>query len=360
MSKKQGFVRFRLSDRFQHLVLMLSFTILGITGLPQKYSDAGLSVALIRLFGGIEQTRVIHHTAAVALIMVSIYHVVSAGYRIYVMRQGLPMLPGLNDFTDFIQAIQYNLGLSNEHPHYGRFNFIEKLEYWAVVWGTVLMTITGYLLWNPVIATRFFPGEWIPAAKAAHGLEALLAILAIVTWHSYFVHFPRFNKAIFTGVLGKKEMKEEHGQELEQHLAGRLRPEPAREIRWRRLLAYMPFATIFVIVSVAGTWWFLTAEQTAITTVPRIAAEEKVYQPVALEKLETVAERAEQQVEVPLVYPMPSKEPTPIISHGVGDEMSGCNLCHDINSLIAPAPLSHRDFAEGDCLTCHQVAGGEQ
>ncbi|HHH40455.1 MAG TPA: hypothetical protein ENK56_00440, partial [Chloroflexi bacterium] len=210
------YLRFSLSDRVQHLLLMLSFTILAITGLPQKYPDTGWAVAIFRALGGIEQTRVIHHTAAVVLVLVSIYHLVVVGYRIYVLHQSPTMLPARKDVADFVQAVKYSLGLVAHPPRFERYNFVEKLEYWAVVWGTALMALTGFILWNPIVATRFLPGEFVPAAKTAHGMEALLAVLSILTWHSYFVHLRHFNTSIFTGYLDEEAMQEEHAMELER------------------------------------------------------------------------------------------------------------------------------------------------
>ena len=124
----------------------------------------------------------------------------------------------------------------------------------------------------------------MPAAKIAHGMEAVLAVLSILTWHFYFVHI-RFNKSIFNGYLTEEQMEEEHSIELEKRIKGEVRKPPSADLRYRRLRLYAPLAAMFVIVSVLGTWRWLTAETTAITTVPRIASQEKVYQPVALEPL---------------------------------------------------------------------------
>ncbi|MFN2166753.1 MAG: cytochrome b/b6 domain-containing protein [Anaerolineae bacterium] len=357
---ERRYLRFLATDRVLHLLLLISFTVLGLTGIPQKYADTSWAVWMIQTMGGIEQVRVFHHTAAVVLIMTSIAHLVQLGYRVFVQRTALAMVPTLKDLTDFVDAVKYNIGLSQSHPHYPRYNFIEKLEYWAVVWGTVLMTITGYFLWNPILVTRVLPGELIPAAKIAHGLEAVLAILAIITWHSYFVHFAKFNKSIFTGFLSASDMEEEHAQELERRLAGRVRLSPDDNTRYRRLLVYVPVATAFVVLSVVATWWWLTAETTAITTVPRIAAEEKVYQPVSLEELPMATERT--PLPTPLRELVVSETPQapPTVPHAVDGERAQCSLCHSVDSLIRPAPLSHQDYADDQCLTCHQTAGGEQ
>ena len=363
----QRYLRFLVSDRVLHFLLLLSFTVLAVTGLVQKYTDAGISVALIQAMGGIEQTRVIHHTFAVILILTSIAHAVQVGYRLYVQRKSMSMLPTMGDVTDFVGAVKYNAGLSKQRPHFPRFNFMEKIEYWAVVWGTVLMTITGYVLWNPVLITQYLPGEIVPAAKIAHGMEAVLAVLSIITWHFYFVHLKIFNKSVFTGYLTEQQMEEEHPQELERLRQGKVWRPAAPEVRYRRLKLYAPLATLFVLVSVLATWRWLTAEATAITTVPRAAVEQQAYQPAF------PTPRAVRLEVTPLPTPLreltlvssprdsaPSEEaseaapsgPGPI-PHSVDGQYSQCLVCHAADSAVRPAPASHTSFTTDQCTMCH-------
>ena len=136
---------------------------------------------MIDAMGGIEMVRIIHRTSAVLLIVGTIYHFVAVAYRLYVRRVAMTMLPGLQDVKDGLQALGHNVGLVKTAPRMGRYNFGEKVEYWAVIWGTVVMVLTGFMLWNPIATTSFLPGQFIPAAKAAHGGEALLAVLSIIT-----------------------------------------------------------------------------------------------------------------------------------------------------------------------------------
>ncbi len=357
----QRYLRFLVSDRVLHLLLLISFTALAITGLVQKYADFGISVTLIRAMGGIEQTRVFHHTFAVVLILTSIAHAVQVGYRVYVQRKSMSMLPTLRDVTDFVAAVKYNAGLSKQRPHFPRFNFMEKVEYWAVVWGTVLMTITGYVLWNPVLITQYLPGEVVPAAKIAHGLEAVLAVLSILIWHAYYVHVKVFNKSMFTGYLTEEEMEEEHPAELEKIRHGKVWHPPAPEVRYSRIKLYAPLATLFVLVSVLGTWRWLTAETTAITTVPRAVVEQAAYQPV-LPTPRTVrleATPAPTPLSVLAVSDLASQPPAeaPLIPHAIGGERSQCLVCHDVYSMIKPAPRDHAGLTEDTCQTCHSPQG---
>jgi cytochrome b subunit of formate dehydrogenase len=358
MTTTRRYLRFLVSDRLLHLLLLISFTMLALTGLPQKYANERWGILTIQAMGGIEQVRVFHHTFAVILILVSIGHAVQLGYRVYVERAQLSMIPTLKDVTDFVDSIKFNLGLSKDKPNYPRFNFMEKLEYWAVVWGTILMTLTGYVLWNPILVTRYLPGEFVPASKIAHGMEAVLAVLSILTWHFYFVHI-RFNKSIFNGYLSEEHMEEEHGAELEQRIKGEVRRPPSPEVRYRRLRLYAPLAAMFAIVSVLGTWRWLTAETTAITTVPRVVAEEKVYQPVALEPLPL----AETPSPVPtplsvLLFSEAAPAAPPAVPHSIEGDRAQCTVCHAPDSMIRPAPSDHEGRTDDQCATCHQPAEG--
>ncbi len=202
--------RFTVAQRIEHWVLTISFTVLAITGIPQRYAGAGWAEAAIALMGGIEMVRRIHRLAAIVLMLECIYHVISVSYKVFVHRIRLSMLPTPKDVMDFLDVIRYNLGWAKRRPRFDRYSYEEKFEYWAVVWGTLIMAITGFMMWNPIATTRFLPGEFIPAAKAAHGGEALLAVLAIITWHVYNVHIKHFNKTMFTGKLTREEMEHEH------------------------------------------------------------------------------------------------------------------------------------------------------
>ena len=149
MSSEKSYTRFDIFQRIEHIVLILSFTTLGFTGLPQKYADSPISQWLIALVGGIEVIRIIHRTAATIFVLESVYHIVVIGYKLYVMRREATMLPNLKDATDAMQAFFYNLGFSRKQPRLPRYNFAEKAEYWAMLWGLLVMAATGFMLWNP-------------------------------------------------------------------------------------------------------------------------------------------------------------------------------------------------------------------
>ena len=272
--KQESFHRFDLWQRVDHIVLLTSFTVLGFTGIPQMFSAQPWATWMILAMGGIETVRIIHRVAATMLMLGAIYHGGLMTYKVFVRRVRMTMLPGWQDVKDAFQAFAYNLGLYKRHPRMGQYNFAEKAEYWAVIWGSVVMIITGFMLWNPITTTLFLPGEIIPAAKAAHGGEALLAVLSIISWHFYHVHVKRFNKSMFTGYLSREEMEEEHALELERIEAGHreIPPDPAT-VR-RRTAIFVPVAIVISTTLLVGLYFFVTYEHTAIRTIEPPATEQ--------------------------------------------------------------------------------------
>ena len=245
--------RFDRGQRIEHAVLITSFSVLAISGLPQKYPDSWWGQGMIALMGGIELTRVIHHIAAVVLVIASIFHLLSLGYRLWVQRSPASMMPGWRDVQDAMGTLGYNIGRRTSPPRMGRYTFGEKVEYWAVIWGTAIMILTGFVLWNPILTTQLLPGQFVPAAKAAHGGEALLAVLSILTWHFFHVHVKHFNRSIFTGDISAEVMEEEHALELAQIEKQVERPEPSP----RRRAIYVPLATIVGLIMLAAVYLFV-------------------------------------------------------------------------------------------------------
>ncbi len=269
LAAEKNYPRFDRWQRLEHSLLIVSFTVLAVTGLPQKFATAPISETIMGWMGGIETVRFIHRSAAILLMAESIYHIIAILYRITVLRSSMSMLPGVEDIRHVLQDIQFYFGRREEKARYGRYSYAEKAEYFALVWGTVIMVITGFMMWNPIAAARFLPGEFIPAAKAAHGGEALLAVLAIILWHFYHVHIRHPNRSMFTGVMSREEMLEEHPAELDDIESGRLPPPPTEEVVRRRERLYIPLAGVLTLVLAIGLYGFVTFEETAISTVPR-------------------------------------------------------------------------------------------
>jgi formate dehydrogenase gamma subunit len=272
--KQQRFPRFRKMAQLEHIILLVSFTTLAITGLPQKWPQAPISLWMIDLLGGIETVRIIHRWAAIILILGSFYHLFVSGYRLFVKRERMRVLPRWKDVLDLRDYVLFNLGFKNEHPKMAKFNFGEKFEYWAVVWGTAIMIITGFMLWNPIAVTNFLPGQFIPAAKAAHGGEAILAVTSILIWHIYNVVIKHFNPSMWTGWLPRDQMEEEHALELERlEAGGDPWPGAALDAPAHRTRNYFIVSAILGVVILAVIYYLFTFEETAITTLPAITPE---------------------------------------------------------------------------------------
>ena len=265
-----SYSRFTRSDRIQHVVMLVSFLVLAVTGLPQKYIYLNNHFLddLIDLMGGLEAVRVVHRWAATALMLVTVYHLLSVAQRVLVRRVALSMLPRYQDALDAWRSVRYNLGLAGQRPRMNRFTWEEKLEYWSLIWGTIVMIATGFMLWNPIATARLLPGQWIPAAQVVHGGEALLAILAVLVWHFYAVHLRQFNRSMFTGQMSEEEMEHEHPLELERIKARASQPAPDPAQLKRRERIFLPVAGALAVLLLLGIYWFVTFEQTAITTLP--------------------------------------------------------------------------------------------
>jgi cytochrome b subunit of formate dehydrogenase len=145
-------------------------------------------------------------------------HLMSAMYAVAAGRSPLSIVPNKKDFTDAIQTLTYYLGRTDTPAQFDRFDYRQKFEYWGLVLGAVVVIGTGLVLYFPILFTRFFPGELIPAAKVAHSNEGLMAFLVVILWHIYNAHFNPdvfpFDKTIFTGKISRERMHHEHPLEL--------------------------------------------------------------------------------------------------------------------------------------------------
>jgi cytochrome b subunit of formate dehydrogenase len=343
MSEQKQYLRFSIAQRIEHWAQMLSFTGLALTGIPQKFVGNGWAETWIQLLGGIEIVRIIHHTSAIVMALTCIYHVVVVAYKIFVLRVRWTMFPRLDDLFDALDVVRYNLGLTKEKIKLDRFSFEEKAEYWAFVWGAVLMGFTGFMMWNPINTARFVPGDLLPAAKAAHGGEALLAVLAIIVWHSYGVHIKAFSKAMFTGNLSEHAMEHEHPLELERIQAGRVDavPDPATIKKRERL--FIPVAAILSALMLVALYLFVTYEQTALTTLPR-RAQVQIYAPIT----PTPTPRAGASA------PTLSAAAKPLPDSHAG--RTACLACH-ANNIGPNLPADHAGRTDATCSACHKPAG---
>ena len=180
--------RMTLNEVWQHTFLMTTFIVLVITGFSLRYAETAWVNLLFGWEGGFPLRGIIHRVAAVLFILTTIWHMlylITARGRTFVR----DMWPSINDFKEFFWMIAYNLNFRSEKPKFGRFSYVEKAEYWALVWGTLVMIITGFFLWYDNLAVEWFPKGFLDVTLVVHYYEAWLATLAIIVWHLYSVIF---------------------------------------------------------------------------------------------------------------------------------------------------------------------------
>jgi cytochrome b subunit of formate dehydrogenase len=219
-------VRMTVNERLQHVTLLLSFILLVITGFMLRFPDAFWVVWIRDLVPYAFETRsLMHRIAGVVIIAVSLYHI---GYLAGTARGRqlfLDLLPKWKDVTDVFTALKYYLGFSDERPRFERFSYMEKAEYWALVWGNIVMGATGIIMWFDEFFAGIFTKLGYDISRVVHYYEAWLAMLAIIVWHIYFVIFNPdvypMNLAWIKGTLTEEEMEEEHPLELERIRAKR-------------------------------------------------------------------------------------------------------------------------------------------
>ena len=215
------YLRMTLNERIQHGIMAISFIVLVLTGFMLRYPNAWWVSHITDVWSDVFVYRSwVHRIAAVVMISVSLYHI----YYIAFTQRGRELVkdlfPTLKDFTDAIGVAKYNLGLSKVKPKLDRFSYVEKAEYWALVWGTIVMSVTGLLMWFYIDYIGLFSKLDWDIARTIHFYEAWLAFLAIVVWHFYFVIFNPdiypMSLAWFKGTITEEEMAEEHPLELER------------------------------------------------------------------------------------------------------------------------------------------------
>jgi formate dehydrogenase gamma subunit len=212
--------RFSFWARIQHASAVTLFGLLVLTGMPQKWPYFEVSQWLVTHLGGLFVVRWLHRAAGVgfAVLLVSHLTVVIAG--VVTRRMKPTMLLSRRDFQDAIDNLRYYLGYTERAPKFGRYDYRQKFEYWGLIFGGVIMTGTGFILFFPIAVSRLLPAELIPVAKITHSYEALLALLIVVVWHIAGAlltpeSFP-MDTSIFSGKISKEKLRREHTLEYEE------------------------------------------------------------------------------------------------------------------------------------------------
>jgi formate dehydrogenase gamma subunit len=202
-------------QRIQHVLLFTTFFTLVLTGFALKYPNSLLATVFVNEF----LRGWLHRIAGVMMIITGLYHVWYLGFVAEGRKMFFDMLPELKDATDTVDVLKYYLGFSDKKPQFKRFNYAEKMEYWALVWGTIVMAVTGLVIWFKVVVGVMVPGWVVDVAVAIHFYEAILATLAIIVWHFYMVIFDPdtypINWAFLDGKMSMEHYREEHGLDSE-------------------------------------------------------------------------------------------------------------------------------------------------
>ena len=213
-------VRFSGYERFEHFAVMSLFTVLSITGFPQKFYDHRWAQVLVGWLGGVDTARWFHRAAGTLFTALVVVHVVRIVMSLVTGRTQLTMVPTRRDFDDAVQTLRYYFGMRDTPARFDHFDYRQKFEYWGMLLGSAIVAGTGLVLLFPILTARLLPGQVIPAAYVAHSQEGLMAFLVVIVWHIYNAHlspevFP-FDSSIFTGQISLERLKHEHPIEYER------------------------------------------------------------------------------------------------------------------------------------------------
>ena len=271
-SHGKEFRRFSKRTRQTHILVIVSFIGLALTGMTLKFSYLGWARALSRCFGGFEAAGIIHRICALITFAYAGIHLVDVvlqksrsgkSWRQFLLHRD-SLLPNAGDLRELRETFRWFVGVG-PYPAYGRWTYWEKFDYFAVFWGIVVIGSTGLVLWFPELFTLFLPGWAINVATIIHSDEALLAAGFIFTVHFFNTHFrpDRFpmDMVIFTGRVPLEEFKVERPREyeelvasgeLEQHL---VEPLPHYVVRGFRI-----FGTVALLLGLALVFLILWAQ----------------------------------------------------------------------------------------------------
>jgi cytochrome b subunit of formate dehydrogenase len=220
MRRKPQVRRMRPHEVLQHTLLMITFVVLVVSGFALRSGDGWITRFFFGWEGGFEMRGLLHRIAAILFSLTVVWHgifILSSDRGRAFVRD---MWPQGRDFSDFLQRVLYNLGLRKTTPRFPRFSYVEKAEYWALVWGAAVMILTGVLLWLDNWFVRMMPKEILDVALVIHYWEAWLATLAIAVWHLYSTvfspHVYPMNPSWLTGTMPEEMYRHEHPDHVEE------------------------------------------------------------------------------------------------------------------------------------------------
>ena len=219
-----GITRMAGIERAAHALLFGSFLYLVYSGFALLYPGAWWAAPLIMISDSEGFRAGSHRVAGAILCLLTLHHLWFLFFHKVGREQRRRFMPRLRDFRDLWHNLCWFVGRRPDRPRFGRFGYMEKAEYWALVWGTVVMIVTGLVLWFENQALQVMPLWLWEVFKVVHLYEAILATLAILVWHFYFVFINPDEAPMaltwITGRLTLEELERLHPEEFEELQAG--------------------------------------------------------------------------------------------------------------------------------------------
>ncbi len=249
--------RFNVFHRWMHFLVFVSFTVLVFTGMPLKYKDTEWARWSMDLFGGVTAAGVYHRIAAIITVFYwtlefTFMVVMVLRSRGKLLRSPGSMMPGKKDLEDMIGMFAWFFG-KGPKPQFDRYTYWEKFDYMSLMAGTVIIGMTGFMMWFPLWFTKVLPGIFLNIAIVIHSNEALLAMGVIFIFvHFFSAHvkpesFP-LDKVIFTGSLPVDHYKAERPLEF----ARRVREGTLDDVLVEKHITWKTYAADVL-------WWTITA-----------------------------------------------------------------------------------------------------
>jgi cytochrome b subunit of formate dehydrogenase len=258
----EWFTRFVPFERFLHFLVVTSFLLLVITGMPLKFYYTDWAKVIFSVIGGAETARTLHRFGAIVTFLYFGLHVASLAGKAWKGKGRLrdpatgkfrvtrlwpvlfgpdSMMPTWQDWKDFVAHNKWFFG-KGQKPTFDRWTYWEKFDYFAVFWGVLIIGASGLLMWFPVFFTKFLPGWILNIALIIHSDEALLAAGFIFSIHFFNTHF-RIEKfpmdtVIFSGRVSKTEMLHDRKRWYDRLVAdGRLDEHRIRDewLNWKNI-----------------------------------------------------------------------------------------------------------------------------
>lgn len=260
--------RWRPTYRYLHLMVMIAFTTLALTGLPVLFHGDPWAQAVYDLLGGPGVARVIHRLAGALTLTYFIGYFIHLTRRMLQGEQGLfygatSMVPRWKDVQDLAAHVRWFIR-GGEQPQFDRWAYWHKFYFWAELWGVGVMAVTGLIMWFPTESSLLLSGGALNVADMVHSHEAILATSVIFVLHAFHMNlrpgkFP-LDPVVFTGKISEATLRNEHPLEYQRMLAdGRLEsealppPTPEALRRAHRIGGFMLTMAFLLLVLMVGT-----------------------------------------------------------------------------------------------------------